>query len=331
MDRVMLGSNLCCNAIMVPCDVVDKHLKEANESQLKIYLYLLRNQTGGIISVSDLADYFNYSERDVERALDFWGIGRDKVTEENEKSGGKVVNFNKRPSYTASELNAFAARDDIRELLFVTEQYIGKKQGMMNPDFIATVLYMYDSLGFSKDLIINLFEYCVEHNKTKLYQIEAVANDWKEAGITSGEQIAAYSTEIPKEVYDVFKAFGIKTSYREPVDCEIEYVNTWMNDFGYGIDIITAACERTIMRIHEPSFAYANTVLDGWHKAGVKNAKDIAAADEEYNKRKEEASSAPIPKKKSDNSAKAASKNKFNNFEQRTYDFAQLEKEALCH
>ena len=337
MDRVMLSNNLCCNAVMVPCDVLDKHLKEANESQLKIYLYLLRNQFGGTVTVSSLADYFNYSERDVKRALSFWGL--EKAVSEQDDNGGNVVNFNKKPSYTAAQLNEFASREDIRELLFVTEQYIGKKQGMMSPDFIASVLYMYDSLGLSKDLIINLFEYCAEHKKTKLYQIEAVADEWKDAGILSAEQIASYTKVVPKEVYEVFKAFGIKTSCREPIDSEIEFVRSWMQDLGYGTDIISEACKRTVMRIHEPSFAYANTVLAGWHNNGVKTLEDIKAADDEYNKRREEAmnaggarskKSAAKNPKNDDNSSKGKN-NKFKNFEQREYDFAQLEKEALCH
>lgn len=333
----MLGSNLCCNAIMVPCDVLDRHLRDANESQLKIYLYLLRNQANGIISVSDLADYFNYSERDVRRALTFWGIDSD--TDEQSDNGGKVVTFNKRPSYSAAQLNDFASRDDIKELLFVTEQYIGKKQGMMSSDFIATVLYLYEDLGFSKDRIINLFEYCADNGKTKLYQIEAVAIEWKEEKIDSQNKNSDVKKEIPKEVYEVFKIFGLKLNYREPSDKEIECVVTWVKDYGFGMDVIREACERTIMRLHDPSFEYTNKVLADWYDFGVKNVSDIKAADEEYRRRKEEAAKSAEAGSKKTQSKKASSDkngksakdkgNKFKNFEQRTYDFAQLEKEAL--
>lgn len=327
----MLGSSLCCDGVLVPCDVIDKHLKEANEAQLKIYLYLLRNRTDGMISVTDIADYFNYTIQDVERCLKFWGMRGDI---ESEGAGDNIVNLKRKPSYTAKQLREFAGQPQIQELLFVTEQYVGKSMGgSMNPDLIATILYMYDSLHFNQDLIICLFEYCVEHKKNKLYQIEAIANEWSEAGIKNSEDAANYTREIPKEIYGVFKAFGLKTSGREPVDKEIAYVRKWTTEYGYGMDIISEACERTIMRIHDPSFSYANTILFGWHEAGVKTKEDIAAVDEAFNRSKEQAED-DKKAKKADSSKKSSKSgqgkvtqpDKFHNFDQRSINFAELEK-----
>ena len=330
MDRVMLGSGLYCDSISIPCDVLDKHLREANEVQLKIYLYLLRNRSDGMISIENIADYFNYSICDIERALRFWGLRGDLVTE---GTGDNVVTFKNKPKYTAAQLAEFASKPDIQELLFITEQYVGRNMGgNMSTDLISTILYMYDSFGFGQDLIIYLFEYCVEHKKSKLYQIEAIANEWNEAGIRNCEDAVNYTREIPKEVYGVFKAFGLKTSVREPADKEIAYVRKWVDEYGFGMDVISAACERTIMRIHDPSFSYANTILFGWHEAGVHSLEDIALADEEFNRRKEAANAKSSGKKQSsdDNGKKAKSSkgDKFHNFDQRTIDFSQLEKEV---
>lgn len=52
---------------------IDLFLADANESQIKIYLYLLRyvNQPQHC-SISAMADCFNYSEKDVLRALRYW-------------------------------------------------------------------------------------------------------------------------------------------------------------------------------------------------------------------------------------------------------------------
>ena len=343
MDRVMLGKDLCANVVSVPVDVIDKHLKDANEAQLKIYLYLLRNSSDGMITIENIADYFNYTIQDVERALRFWGLRGSLVSEGQEDN---VVSFKKKPSYTASQLADFAKREDIQELLFVTEQYVGSKKGCsMNTDLIATVLYMYDSLHFDKDLIINLFEYCVEHKKNKLYQIEATANEWSEAGVRTVEDAASYTAVIPKEAYETLKAFGISSNLRGPSDSEIKYVQKWTGEYGFGMDVIKAACDRTIMRIHEPNFSYTNTILFGWFQAGVKTASDIEKADADYARKKadEESSQAGTSEaakstaKKNTNTksmdkadGKSSQKNnKFHNFEQRKYDFATLEKEAL--
>lgn len=52
---------------------IDEFMEDANDAQLKIYLYLMRmlgaDQATGI---SDIADRFNYTEKDVMRALRFW-------------------------------------------------------------------------------------------------------------------------------------------------------------------------------------------------------------------------------------------------------------------
>lgn len=343
MDRVMLGKDLCTNVVSVPAEVIDKHLKDANEAQIKIYLYLLRNSSDGMITIDNIADYFNYTIQDVERALRFWGLRGSLISEGQEDN---VVSFKKKPSYTASQLADFAKREDIQELLFVTEQYVGSKKGCsMNTDLIATVLYMYDSLHFDTDLIINLFEYCVEHKKNKLYQIEATANEWSEAGVRTIEDAANHTAVIPKEAYETLKAFGISSNLRGPSDSEIKYVQKWTGEYGFGMDVIKAACDRTIMRIHEPNFSYANTILFGWFQSGVKTAVDIEKADADYARKKadEESASqnsavkATVKKSGSNNKKNAGSdddknaskNNKFHNFEQRKYDFATLEKEAL--
>ncbi len=52
---------------------IDEYMKAANDAQLKIYLYLLRMMSASrATSISDIADLFNYTEKDVMRALKYW-------------------------------------------------------------------------------------------------------------------------------------------------------------------------------------------------------------------------------------------------------------------
>lgn len=50
---------------------IDEFLEDANAAQIKVYLYLLRT-AGAATSVSDMADKFNYTEKDICRALKYW-------------------------------------------------------------------------------------------------------------------------------------------------------------------------------------------------------------------------------------------------------------------
>ncbi|MCR5627927.1 MAG: DnaD domain protein [Lachnospiraceae bacterium] len=56
----------------MPNYFIDNYIKDANEAQVKIYLYLLRNLPGGSFSIGSAADDLNFSERDISRALDYW-------------------------------------------------------------------------------------------------------------------------------------------------------------------------------------------------------------------------------------------------------------------
>ena len=52
---------------------IDEYMKDANDAQIKIYLYLLRMMNARrATSVSDIADKFNHTEKEVVRALKYW-------------------------------------------------------------------------------------------------------------------------------------------------------------------------------------------------------------------------------------------------------------------
>ena len=61
------------DATIVSNRFIDEYMAEANDAQLKIYLYLLRMMNAGCtFSISGIADVFNHTEKDVMRALKYW-------------------------------------------------------------------------------------------------------------------------------------------------------------------------------------------------------------------------------------------------------------------
>jgi len=69
---------------------IDEFLADANDAQIKIYLYLIRmTGVGMATTISDMADKFNHTEKDVCRALRYWekkGI----LSLDYDKNGGIV-------------------------------------------------------------------------------------------------------------------------------------------------------------------------------------------------------------------------------------------------
>ena len=62
-----LGTTLVSNIF------IDNYMKDANDAQLKVYLYLLRMMNAGrSTSISDMADRFNHTEREVLRSIRYW-------------------------------------------------------------------------------------------------------------------------------------------------------------------------------------------------------------------------------------------------------------------
>ena len=119
------------------------------------------------------------------------------------------------------------------------------------------------------------------------------------------------------------KAFGLN---RSPGQIERQYIKKWVDIFGFSDDIITEACNRTILRTQKPDFKYTDKILETWFKKGAKNKADIVRLDEEFSKGHK-----AVETNKHTNVIKPTS-NKFNQFPQRTYsakDYADLEKKLL--
>lgn len=73
MARLTIYKDNHTDSTVVPNLFIDEYMKEANDAQLKVYLYLLRMMNAHqSTSVSDIADKFNHTEKDVVKALKFW-------------------------------------------------------------------------------------------------------------------------------------------------------------------------------------------------------------------------------------------------------------------
>ena len=207
-------------------------------------------------------------------------------------------------SYSKEQLNGFLANDNFSMLLFVIEQYMGRPLSTKETN---SIVYFYDGLKLSTDLIEYLFEYCVEHNKKSINYIEKVALSWASKNIHTIAEAKAETSNHTDYVYQIMKALGL--SNREPAQHEKAMIAKWADTYCFDTDMIIEACNRTIKAIHQPSFEYADTILANWKNSNVSSLEDVKKADAAYAagnniKPKQTASSKPA-------------NNRFNNFQQR--------------
>lgn len=356
MKTLKLKNKFQTNATLISNDFIDNYMIKANGEFVKVYLFLLRHLDDpcSTLTISTIADCLNNTENDILRAFRYWeaegllslekdddgriiGLELEKAPALTAKKGASVkpaVTQEKklpapdRPpvSTTASAetaqnqkaipLTSLKAQKELKSLLFIAEQYLGKTLSRTDVDAIT---YFYDTLGMSADLIEYLIESCVENGHKSIHYIQKVAISWSEEGITTVSQAQQRSAAYNKNCYTILNAFGIKN--RAPATSELAYIRKWTDELGFSLDIIQEACSRTITATHQPSFEYTDTILKRWHQNHVQQLKDIASLDAVF--QKEKASQKPASAR-----PKTASRN-MNNFERRAYDMDSLEEQLL--
>ena len=229
----------------------------------------------------------------------------------------KPLSLSESRHLTPDRVKELKQNEDIVQLLYIAEQYLGKT---LTPTETRKILFFYDELHMSVDLIDYLIEYCVGRDHRSIRYIETVAMAWKEEGITTVEMAKDSTSRYSKEYFTVLKAMGITN--RNPADTEIALINTWTKEYGFTMDLIQEACSRTVLQTGQPSFPYADKILQSWSKKKIRTLEDVRLQDAQHQKRKlEKAAKTPAPLPKATN--------RFNNFHQRDYDFAEYEKKLL--
>lgn len=356
---------------------IDYYMTSASGEFVKVYLYLVRQLSSREpISVAEIADHFNLTEKDICRAIKYWisqdvmrlnyndkkepvGITllplQDKSHQKSDSMDGLsllsmdyMVEDNSPAAAAASATtqaasaqtapaqadtqNISAATDIsavpahalplkaavtpeilrkkqedgiLSDLIFETEAYFGRPLSMPETE---SLIYIYDQLGFSQELIEYLIEYCLTMGKASFRYAETVAASWYEKGIDTVEKAKSDSNAYNPFYRKVFSELGIRRG--NPTSIESAYIDAWSNEMNFSEDLILLACQKAILsKPQSANFAYVNGILENWHKNGVKSLRDVQQLDLDF------------MKKKTDNTVKnqtAASKNPngFANFKQ---------------
>lgn len=347
MARVKIYKENYADSTVISNRFIDEYMKDANDAQLKIYLYLIRIMGGHLsTSISDIADFFNHTEKDVMRALKYWeknGLLTLDFDENKVLSGIHIKDLTPRPdnqpevlpapvlsivarqlpevkapsyekpAFTPDQLREFKKREDTAQLLFIAESYLKKP---LTPSEMKSIIFFSDTLHFSDDLIDYLIQYCIERGKKDFKYIEAVAVNWAQSGITTPKQAEKFASKYDKTVYAVMNALGKSSS---PTAKEVEYIKRWTKEYCFSTDIIMEACERTVLATDKHRFEYAESILASWMKEHVHRKADLQKLDELHRQKRSTAAKAPV------------STNKFNQYTQNDYDYEALEKELLSY
>ena len=191
MKTLTLKNRFQTNATLLPNDFIDNYMIDANGEFVKVYLFLLRHLDDpcSSITISTIADCLNNTENDILRAFRYWenagllcverdadgritGLemqktarpGRTSVAEpaadtpQETAAPARKAPAAPRAKSKAVPIDSFRAQKEIKSLLFIAEQYLGKT---LTHTEMETITYFYDTLHMSADLIEYLLESCV--------------------------------------------------------------------------------------------------------------------------------------------------------------------------
>jgi DnaD/phage-associated family protein len=300
---------------------IDSYMPKARGEFVKVYLLALKYCIAGELGVNSsmLASSLHLLESDIMNAWNYWndeGVIRFKPIDKmgnysieflelKEESQGETPEVN-----LLYELNNNAVKDMLQE----TEKLLARP---LSPKEMSTYIGWQKELGFSPETILLLIQYCMSRGKTDHRYIEKVALAWHDSNIKTIDEAQTFI----KKHEDKWAKYRKILGYLGIKDMDImkpqeEMLDKWINFYKFPVEIVFKACDICFARLNKPEFKYIDGILNSWFKEGIKTLEDIALRDNKNTTRRK-----VNPDVKSDL--------KFNNFEQRVYDYNSLEKKLL--
>ena len=178
-------------------------------------------------------------------------------------------------------------------------------QGIMGPSWYNDIDLWFTKYNFDEQVMIALFDYCYNRSALHKNYVQTVAEAWGNNKIQTWNDLETYYQKQEKLV-KIKRTIIKKLGKQSLTQYEEAYIEKWVVDFGYELNIIEIALKRTTLKSN-PNFEYLNNMITDWHDRNLKTPDKILAFIEQRNKQKKET------KKLEKQVAKSS-------FEQRKYD-----------
>ena len=331
-------------------------MPQANDAQLKIYLFLLRMLSAGrSLDIPEIADVFNHTEKDVMRALKYWekcGVLLLEYDAAKNLTGIRLLDLTgSRPvsenasekavpqktvseSRTAEKSPSESRRSSDQEAYARPSYSLDDLKAFQEKDSTAQLLFIAEQylgrtlspsdiksiLFFSDRLHFSddLIDYLLQ------YCVERGKKDFRymeKVAISWAEAGVTTPAEAERQAgrYDrtVYTIMNSLGKTNAPTRREAEFIRRWREEYGFEPSIIMEACERTVLATDRHRFESADKILSSWKESGVHHLSDIARLD------------AGFQKEKPARQTRERSADRYNRFMQNSYDYDALEKELL--
>ena len=156
-------------------------------------------------------------------------------------------------------------------------------QGIMGPSWYNDIDIWFTKYGFDEQVMIALFDYCYKRSALHKNYVQTVAESWSANKVKTWNDLDKYSEKqenLSKFKKTIAKKLG---KYNGLTQYEEAYIENWVLDYGYNMDIIEIALKRTTFK-QNPTFEYINNIITDWHERKLTTPAEVNAFIEQRTK-----------------------------------------------
>lgn len=295
----------------IPDIFFSEYLSQASGDYIKVYLYMLfLSKYDKDIKINDLSKKLVLPLKVIQDAVKYWEE-QEVITKKNT---GYIVNnlqeielhklYKPKTALSAEQIQKSAENQQrAKAIEHINSKYFS---GLMPTTWYPDIELWFKKYNFDEEVMIALFGYCFDRSALHKAYIQRVAETWNKNNIKTFNDLDTYyekQEKVKTIANTISKKLGLN---RQLTEYEYAYIETWLNEFGYSMDIIEIALKKTTSKAN-PNFDYLNKLLSDWHDRGFKTSNEVQTFLQEM-------------KQKNKNIQTMEKKTGYNRYEQREYD-----------
>lgn len=266
---------------MIPDIFFSEHLSQLPGDYLKIYMYLIfLSKYKKDVKLNDLSKKLNIPLKTITDGC--------KFLEENKlilrkTTGYIIVDLQESTLHNLYTPNLTMSKEKVEQnaknkqrskaIEHINNMYF---QGIMGPSWYNDIDLWFKKYSFDEQVMIALFDYCYNRSAMHRNYIQTVAEAWSTNKVKTWNDLDKYYEK--QESLNKFKKVIAKKLGKHSglTQYEEAYIENWVLNFGYDMDIIEIALKRTTFK-QNPTFEYVNNIISDWHERNLKTPSEINA------------------------------------------------------
>lgn len=273
------NSQFMFNQTPLPDIFFTEYISEAPGDYIKVYLYLLfLSKYNKEIKLNDLSKKISLPLKVIQDSISYW----ENIGTITKKGNGYIINNLQEielhklysPNISLSKEKIESTQKNQSRAKIIEAINSTFFQGIMSPSWYNDIDLWFSKYKFDEDVMFALFRYCFEKSALHKNYVKTVAEAWYTNHIKNFDQLDEYfekQEQFNKIKKMICKKLGLS---RQLTQYEEAYLEKWIFDYQYNMDIIDLALKKTTSKTN-PNFDYIDKIISDWKERNLSNSDDI--------------------------------------------------------